>query len=191
MCVTSNPPSWDRLYAQAAAQAGYFTTAQAAEAGYSGPLLHKYLRNGKVARARRGVYRLVHLPASNEEGMVVFWLWSDRQGVFSHETALACHELSDLLPHEVEMTVPEPWRHRRLRVPSGLHLHYADLLDGDRVWYGPVPVTSPARTVNDCAEVGISPEFLEQAVRQGLERGLFAEDDLSAMLHELVDMRAS
>ena len=82
-------PSWDALYALAVGQVGHFTTAQAAEAGYSSPLLHKYLANGKVLRVRRGVYRLVHFPASEDEDLVVCWLWSDRQGVFSHETALA------------------------------------------------------------------------------------------------------
>ena len=78
-----------------------------------------------------------------------------------------------------------------MRVPQGLRLHYADLIEGERAWYGPVPITAPARTIDDCADVGVSPEFLEQAVRQGLTRGLFAEDELTAALRELVDLRAS
>ncbi len=82
-------PSWDRLYENAAAQAGYFTTQQAAEAGYAPPLVHRYLASGKITRIRRGVYRMVHFPAGEDEDLVVFWLWSDREGVFSHETALA------------------------------------------------------------------------------------------------------
>ncbi len=180
-------PSWDHLYEQAAAQAGYFTTLQAAQAGYSPPLLHRYLHNGRITRVRRGVYRLVHFPASEDEDLVVPWLWSDRQGVFSHETALSRLGLSDLLPHEIEMTVPASWRRRRLRMPEGLRMHYADLGDGDRTWHGPVPITTAARTVNDCAEVGVSPEFLRQAVDQGIERGLFDEDEIRAALAALRD----
>ena len=175
-----NQPSWDRLYERAASQAGHFTTRQAAEAGYSPPLLHKYVANGKIARVRRGVYRLVHFPASEDEDLVVHWLWSDREGVFSHETALVRHGLSDLLPHQVEMTVPLSWSRRRLRVPKGLLLHYADLRSADRGWHGPVPMTRAARTVLDCAAENVSPEFIEQAIRQGVQRGLFAADEVAS-----------
>lgn len=166
-------PSWDDLYTLAAAQAGHFTTAQAHEAGFSSPLLHKHLGAGRIERIRRGVYRLVHFPSSDEEGLVVLWLWSDREGVFSHETALARHALSDVLPHRVEMTVPAVWRARRLRVPEGLDLHFADLPRSERTWIGPVPLTTPARTVRDCIAVGVSPEFIAQAIEEGLRRGLF------------------
>jgi len=168
------------LYAEAAPQAGYFTTEQAAAAGYSSPLLHKYLANGRLTRVRRGVYRLVHFPSSADEHLVVLWLWSDRQGVFSHETALVRHELSDLLPHEVEMTLPQTWASRRLRVPGGLRLHHADLDPGERTWHGPVPITTPARTIRDCRAAGVSPEFVEQAVLQGIDRGLFTEEEVGA-----------
>lgn len=183
--MASKTPSWDALYATAAGQAGHFTTAQAGEAGYSSPLLHKHRKAGRITRVRRGVYRLVHYPASEEEDLVVFWLWSDQQGVFSHETALSRHELSDVLPHEVEMTLPAAWSRRRLRIPDGLRVHYADI-DGDaRTWHGPVPVTTAARTVNDCARVGVSPEFMEQAIAQGLARGLFARDEIGPALATL------
>ncbi len=178
--MTTTGPSWQDLYEVAAAQAGHFTTVQAAESGFSPPLLHKYLNNGRVHRVRRGVYRLVQFPASEEEGLVVFWLWSERLGVFSHATALARHELSDVLPSEVEMTVPATWRSRRLKVPQGLRLHFADLPEDERTWHGPVPITTSARTVNDCAAAGVSPEFIEQAIRQGLDRGLFYADEVTA-----------
>lgn len=178
--MSSIGPSWERLYEQAVVQAGYFTTAQAAEAGYSSPLLHKYLANGKIVRARRGVYRLTHFPSSDDEDLAVYWLWSGREGVFSHETALVRHDLSDLLPHEAEMTVPPSWRDRRLRVPRGLHLHYAEVPPAERTWYGPVPITTAARTVRDCRAAGVSPEFVDQAIRAGVQRGLFTASEVAA-----------
>lgn len=73
--------------------------------------------------------------------------------MFSHETALVRHQLSELLPHEVEMTVPLTWEQRPLGVPEGLRLHYADLVDDERTWHGPVPITKAARTVSDCGGV--------------------------------------
>src|SRR6185295_10733006 len=120
-----NTPDWGALFGVAQAQSGYFTTGQAAEAGYSPQLLQKYLGNGKVARVMRGIYRLIHFPAGEQEELIWLWLWSEQAGVFSHETALALYDLSDALPSIVHMTIPASWRHRRLRVPQGLVLHYA------------------------------------------------------------------
>lgn len=129
--------------------------------------------DGRIVRVRRGVYRLVHLPATEREELVVLWLWSDRAGVFSHETALALHELSDVLPAKVYMTLPEAWRRRRLRVPDGLVLHHADVGDRDREWLDTVPLTSPQRTLQDCIDAHLSPELVEQAIRQARERGCY------------------
>lgn len=177
----SSKPSWDRLYRVAAGQAGYFTSAQAAGAGYYPQLLAKHLRSGRARRVRRGIYRIVHFPPGEREDLVVLWLWSERKGVFSHETALALHELSDVLPSLVHMTVPRTWERRRLRVPKGLLLHCAAVRKADRAWHGPVPVTTPARTLRDCAEADVSPELVSQALGEGLDRGLFAR----AEVHEV------
>ncbi len=53
--MPTSAPNWDRLFETASVQEGYFTTAQADEVGYSPQLLAKYLRNGRVIRARRGI----------------------------------------------------------------------------------------------------------------------------------------
>src|SRR5690349_15577310 len=120
-------PDWNSLYEVAAPQAGYFQLAQARAAGYSPPLLEYYVREGRVERVGRGIFRLAHFPPSDHEDLVIAWLWSDRLGVFSHETALLLHELSDALPARQHMTVPSAWARRRLRVPKNLILHFADL----------------------------------------------------------------
>jgi predicted transcriptional regulator of viral defense system len=173
-------PNWDALFGVAQAQSGYFTTGQAAAAGYSPQLLAKYLGNGKVARVRRGIYRLVHFPASEQEDLVVLWLWAEQAGVFSHETALALHDLSDVLPSKVHMTLPASWQRRRLRVPAGLVLHYSDLSDDERAGFSAVPVTTPRRTLRDCIEANVSPELVRQAVYQARRRGLLSEQDGAA-----------
>lgn len=175
----STKPNWDRLYEVAGAQDGYFTTQQAAEAGYSSQLLLKHIHAGRVARARRGVYRLVHFPAGEHEELAVVWLWSERAGVFSHQTALALHGLSDVLPGQMHLTLPAEWRRRRFRVPPGVVLHHAGIPAEDRVWFGPVPVTSPRRTLRDCATAAVSPELLRQAAQQAIRRGLVVNREIS------------
>lgn len=176
--ATKTRPDWDRLFETAAAQEGLFTTRQAAEAGYSPQLLVHHVRSGNLLRFRRGIYRLVHFPAGEHEDLVAAWLWSDQAGVISHQSALALLELSDTLPARIHLTLPEAWRRRRLRVPSDLVVHHADVPSSDRSWSGAIPITTPRRTLNDCAEAGLSPEFLRQAAVEALERGLVTTDEL-------------
>ena len=171
-------PTWDLLFASALGQDGYVTTKQAAEAGYSPQLLIKYLKNGRLSRVRRGVYRIVHFPAGEHEDLATLWLWSEKAGVFSHETALMLHNLSDALPRKVSLSLPAAWSKRRLRVPKGVLVHHADVPPSERTEIGPLPVTSPLRTIFDCIAVHVSPELIDAAVKQARARGLINNDDV-------------
>lgn len=174
-------PQWRRLYAVASAQDGYFTTAQAAGAGYSRQLLRKHRGAGRVVVVTRGIYRIVDFPACEHDDLVVAWLWTGQEGVVSHGSALLLHELSDALPARAHLTVPESWRRRRLRVPAGIILHFADIDPSQRSWIGPVPVTSVARTLIDCASSHVAPDLVNQAYRQALHRGLIRRDSVPAV----------
>jgi predicted transcriptional regulator of viral defense system len=179
-------PDWNRLYEVAAGQQGLFTTRQASDAGYSPQLLVHYVRAGRALRIARGTYRLVHYPAGEHEELVATWLWSERVGLFSHQTALALHELSDALPAHVHLTLPSAWRRRRLREPEGVVLHHADVPPEDRTWFGAVPITNPRRSLNDCARDSLSPDLLRQAAQQALRRGLATLGELRDVEEALV-----
>lgn len=183
--TTETRPNANDLYEIAAAQEGLFTTKQAADAGYSPQLLAHHLGIGRLVRVRRGIYRLVHFPAGEHEELVAAWLWSEMAGVISHQTALALHGLSDVLPAHVHLTLPAAWRRRRFRVPVDVVLHHAEVPAVDRTWFGPVPTTSARRTLNDCARSGLSPELLGQAARQAMRRGLVIEGELADVAHAL------
>jgi len=178
---TPHPPDWDRLYEVAAQQEGHFTLHQAVAAGYSRQLLEHHLRKGRITRTRRGLYRLTHFPPGDQEDLVVFWLWSQRQGVFSHQTALFLHDLCDALPGHVHMTLPSPPALRRRVVPQGLCLHLGSVPARDRTWSGPVPVTRPLRTIQDCLGASVSPELVQQAIATGLARGLFSQAEVEEL----------
>jgi predicted transcriptional regulator of viral defense system len=178
---STNTPDWDALYATAEVQAGHFTVSQAEACGYSPQLLQKHLARERIQRVRRGIYRLAHFPRTENEELVALWLWSDQQGVFSHETSLALHDLSDVLPRAVHMTVPEAWRKRRLRVPDGLVLHYGDLDKRSRTWLEAVPLTAPSQVLAECIDVHVAPELIEQALRQARRRGLISSKEATRL----------
>ena len=54
----------------------------------------------------------------------------------------------------------------------GLVLHYTDIGKTDWDWLGPVPVTTPKRTIEDCIEEHVEPDLIEQAIGQAKQQGL-------------------
>lgn len=92
-------PDRSRLFDLASGQAGYFTTKQAAESGYSRALLAYHAKAGTFVRVRRGLYRLREYPPSPREHVLAAWLAVGKgNAVVSHESALDILELSDVIP---------------------------------------------------------------------------------------------
>ena len=113
---------------------------------------------------------------------MVAWLWSGKSGVFSHESALRAHGLSDVLPADKHLSVPSAWAHRRLRVPDGLILHHQDVAKAERTWFANVPITTPLRTVVDCVRDELTPDLVNQAISESLRRGLFSRAQITSAL---------
>jgi predicted transcriptional regulator of viral defense system len=181
MSASTKRPDWRALQQIAYAQSGYFRTVQAAEAGFSNQLLRKHRLAGRLAHVLRGVYRLADVPPGEHDDLIELWLWSEELGVFSHETALALHGLSDALPSRVHMTVPRSWT-RRSAVPRLLLLHNAPVPSDDRTWIGPVPVTTAARTLRDSVDAGVDPDLIAQAIAEGTARKLLVRADLRGIV---------
>ena len=186
--MTAQPtrkPDWEALYGVASAHSGLFLASDAAAKGFSTALLSKHVSTGKLLRVQRGIYRLAQFPPGEQEDLVAAWLWSNREGVFSHETALSLHGLSDVLPARAHLTLPLAWKRRRVSPPQGIVLHWAEVGPQDRSWAGGVPVTSALRTIGDCVKAHVPREFIHAAINQALERGLTSEAELTHLANAI------
>jgi len=171
-----------RLYEIAEAQGGYFTAAQALKAGYAYSQQHFHVARGNWERVERGIFRLPHYPAHAYEDLIRLSLWSrtqqgEPQVVASHETALLLHELSDILPAKIHLTVPPGFRKP---TPPGCVIHRATLQPADFEERGGYRVTTPLRTLLDVADSPLSREHLDQAVTEALRRGMVRRVELEA-----------
>lgn len=157
-----------QLNEQAFAQAGYFTAAQALRLGYSYQAQKYHRDQGNWVRVDRGLYRLPGWPSTSEDNYARWTQWSAGRAVVSHETALAVHDLSDANPSRVHLTVPPGFR----AADDAVVTHVAVLGDDDVDNRGAFRVTSIERTLVDVANGDASPEVVNAAVADALERGL-------------------
>lgn len=182
---------WDTmLYELAEAQTGYFTAAQAREAGLHQVRLAQLHQRGDIERVTRGVYRLARYPISPLGQYMEAALWPqvrrpDAHGVISHESALAIYGLSDASPAKVHVTLPTGLRIRRA-VPKHLALHYADLTPKDVKQVDGVPVTTAARAIRDAHASHLGPGLIRQAISDGRRTGHLTLDEAERLEHELL-----
>jgi len=158
---------WNKLFEMASEQKGYFLTQQANELGISSPSLNQQKNRGYIESVFHGIYRFSQFPISNNEDLMVIWLWSKGEGIFSNETALLHHQLSDVLPRKIHITLP-PSHSRQRKPPKGVIPYYDDVPDDDITWHGELPFTSPERTLRDLAKKKFDQELIEQAIKKTL-----------------------
>ena len=169
---TITRPDHDALFETASAQAGYFTTAQALDHGFSSALLTHHTKTGRFLRVARGLYRLRDYPSEPGEEIVAAWLRQGAGAVVSHESALELLDLSDVIADQVHLTVPR--ERRRLVAQPGVTIHTTThpLADADVISRHGVRLTAPPRTIADVAAAGMAPDQVSAAVSQALRRGL-------------------
>src|SRR5450755_3219976 len=90
-----------QLFDIAEQQQGFFTTKHAKAAGFAENTHPYHVHAGNWICEHRGIYRLALFPTPDRPDLVLWSLWSrnrkgETEGVYSHQTALSLHELSDL-----------------------------------------------------------------------------------------------
>ena len=170
------------LMAVVAGQGGYFTARQALDAGYSYPRHHYHVQTGDWERVARGIFRLRDYPWAEREDLIVLSLMSHNrasqpQAVFSHETALTLHDLSDANPAHIHLTIPP---HFRRRLPADVVIHRGVIPPKDWEERDGYRVTTPLRTLVDIAADPASWMYLESAVRDALRRGMVRSRQLQS-----------
>jgi predicted transcriptional regulator of viral defense system len=176
----------DLLFEIADRQQGYFTAEQARECDYYDSHFQRCISSREWTKVGRGLYRLSRYPVTDRPDLVEWSLWSRNkkgkiQGVWSHETALDLYELCDVMPAKLHMTVPKRFR-KSIALPHVLRIYFTDLQESDWVEQQGYRVTTPIRTLLDLAGTRqISDEFLEQAVREGKNKGILTQQNIDSL----------
>jgi predicted transcriptional regulator of viral defense system len=102
----------------------------------------------------------------------VFWpqLRSDVTGVLSHQSALLLHDLSDVNPPQVHITLPKAFILRR-EPPKWLAVHRAEFDPNDVELINGLPTTTLRRTLCDLHAIGAN-AIVASAIADARAKGL-------------------
>jgi predicted transcriptional regulator of viral defense system len=173
---------WERLHAHAVEQYGYLTAADVRGLGENPVQLVLMHRRGILERTDRGLYRFTDIPVTANDQLMEATLWPKGGGVLSHDTALDVHDLCDINPQKIHLTVPRATRVRR-QVPAAYLLHRRDLPCTDVTLHEGIRVVTARRAILDGIESALGPHLLGQAVRSAERRGMITAEDVRLIEH--------
>jgi very-short-patch-repair endonuclease len=128
-----------------------------------------------------GVYRVTGAPPSDRHLAMAATLWAGEGSVVSHGAAAVLWGIEAVRGTKVELWIPSP-RHRRHEF---VVVHRGTRIDrADRTTDGPIPVTTPIRTLIDVAG-RLEDERLLAAMESVFRQGLGTPERLRARLDAL------
>ncbi len=165
----------EKLREIALEQNGFVTASQAEEIGVSRPMLTYLLKNDRIERPRRGVYRVPQVLATRFDTFRLALLWTgDKKAALSHETALDLYDVCDIVPDFIHVTVPLT---RRIAKSDGdgYVIHKERLLEEDRTLAEELPVVTLVKAIEQCIVADTPSYLLEQAIKNGRDKGLISD----------------
>lgn len=146
------------------------TTAQANQVGISNERLRLLVKSGDLQRIARGVYMAPH----ELQDRMYTWQLRRRKLIYSHDTALFLHDLTDRDPLSYTVTVPSGYNTSGLRaagftvftIKPGLHEVGVEM--ADTVFGNPVRVYDLERTICDIvrSRSRLDPAVVSEAVKR-------------------------
>ncbi len=148
-----------RLAALAAGQHGRVARRQLLALGIGSAAIGRRVANGRLHPVHRGVYAVGHVVRSPAGDWMAAVLACGPLAVLSHRSAAALWDMRPRSPFVPDVCVPT----RAGRGQPGIAVHRSGTLDArDVTTHRGIPVTSPARTLIDLAEV-VPRRVLERA----------------------------
>ncbi len=173
-------PSADRELARLAArQHGVVSRIQLRAAGLGDGAIGHRVRAGRLHPIHRAVYAVGHPLLSDRGRFLAAVLACGDGAVLSHRSAAALWGIQPLAPRAVDVTIPvQSGRSQR----RGVTVHRTRRLPPSEVRRKDgIPVTSPARTLVDLAEV-VADRPLERALDEGERLGLIKPQAVQAAI---------
>lgn len=183
MAQDSGVDPWARLYRLAGRQHGAVSTAQAVACGISESTWWRRIRREGWPRPFRGVALVPGGPPTLAQSVMAAVLAVNGPVWAARGTAAALLGLADSPPSRITLVAPPGVGSHP---PRGVHIvRTQSLVPAHTTLVGPVPVTTPARTVIDWAAELRTAALLRPVVIQAVQRRRLRLDQVGALLEAL------
>ncbi len=162
------------LLERAQQQYGYLTPGDARELDIDPTQLRLMVARHTLEHLGHGLYRMPPVPSTPLDAYMEAILWTGRRGVLSHETALDLHELCEVNPSAIHVTVPSGFRTRKV-VPEIYRLHRFDLDPVEVGWHEGILIVTPERAILGGIEQALGRQLIDQAIDTARVRGLITK----------------
>ncbi len=158
------------LWEVALDQYGFVTSKDAKRLNINVVELGKLSARGQLERLGYGIYRFPRFPTSSLDVYMHATLWANGRGVLSHDTALELHDLCDINPTRIHITVPVWYTPERQR--GDLYtVHCEELAAEDVTKYEGIPIVREAVAIAQGIRSGVPTYLLRQALETAARRG--------------------
>ncbi len=164
-------------------QHGFVTTNDARTLGVNPLELVKLAARNQLLKVGHGIYRFPQLPTESLDSYMLAVLWARGIGVISHDTALDLHELCEINPDRIHLTVPG--RRPRRAGGDGYVVHHGVLAPDEITRHEGIPIVKPAVAIRQAIASGVRSGLLHTAIETARGRGLISrtvENDLLVQL---------
>jgi predicted transcriptional regulator of viral defense system len=161
------------VVAVAERQWGVVSSAQLASCGVAKAVAARWIGQARLHRLYPGVYVLGHRVLRVQGRLMAALLWAGPQAMLSHETAAWWYQLVAGRPDRIHVTGGRSASIRDVRVHRPRR--------AAREWHRGFPVTSPARTLLDVANV-VPFQELRRALAEAEFRRLVRIEDMTRVL---------
>jgi predicted transcriptional regulator of viral defense system len=158
-------------------QYGYVTADDARAVDVDPAQLRLMNHRGLLDRLSLGLYRFPIVPTNALDQYMEATLWPRTPTVISHGTALDLHDVCDVNPVRIHLTVPPGYRLRR-DLPTMYELHLRALDASDVTRHEGIPIVTVRRAILDGIERGLGGQLIDQAVATAERRGLLGRSEL-------------
>lgn len=182
--------SLDALREIALDQHGYVTFRQATEAGISQAALGMLHKRNRIERHAHGVYRVPQVPSTEFDPLMLAVLWTGTdEACLSHDTALACWDISDIQPTAIHLTVPRRKRISR-RGGESYVLHHETLPPEQITWWQQIPIVTIPTAIEQCIKTGVPAYLVSQAIERASRTGDLLQGQVEQLVHQLEERHA-
>lgn len=113
-------------------------------------------------------------------------IWPADRGVLSHDTALELHELCDINPDKIHITLPVSHQYRPRRKGGDLYVvHHATLQADEVTWHEGIRIVTPVVSIQQAIAGTVPLHLIKQAMETASDLGKVRKKQLRQLEEQL------